>query len=79
MGNQAYKWLLTGENEIRQCGHSRKSRSLSSKSVIVPAMNFTSNLLHDDPWCAVGTIARLLPKKLAEVPDYTKTSRARLS
>ena len=78
MGKDAYKWILIGETEIRSLVTNAK-QIIVVKSVIIPALNIISNLMHmTNRGVPLATIFRLMPKKLIEVHNYTKNFSRRI-
>ncbi|WP_421991623.1 hypothetical protein, partial [Roseococcus sp.] len=76
MGNNAYRWLVNAERGVQGVVKDLKVLVVV-KSVVVPAMNFASNMHHLlMTGVPVMDIVRGMPRKLVEVQSYT-TNRAR--
>lgn len=72
-GNRAYKYFMTGENELQNLIKEAKTL-IVVKSVIVPAVNFIANLYQ---MVARGVpakdIAKGIPQKTSEINQYMKS------
>lgn len=72
MGNDAYRLLMNREDDLRNLVKDAKTL-IVVKSMIVPAANLVSNLIHlVGRGVPLATIARSLPKKVAEAHAYSK-------
>lgn len=73
MGNNAYKMLMNFEKGVQQVVSDAKVL-IVVKSVIVPAVNMISNMYQlVSRGVPLNSIAKGMPKKLAEVEAYTKS------
>lgn len=73
MGNNAYKMLMNFEKGVQQVVSDAKVLVVV-KSVIVPAVNMISNMYQlVSRGVPLNSIAKGMPKKLAEVEAYTKS------
>lgn len=73
MGNNAYKILMNFEKGVQQVVSDAKVL-IVVKSVIVPAVNMISNMYQlVSRGVPLNSIAKGMPKKLAEVEAYTKS------
>ena len=72
-GIEAYRYMVKGEQVIQNFMADARTL-IVIKSVIVPAINFTSNIYHlISRGVPITSIARGLPRKLGEIDNYAKT------
>lgn len=72
-GNRAYKYFMTGENELQNLIKEAKTL-IVVKSVIVPAVNFIANLYQMvSRGVPAKDIAKGIPQKTSEINQYMKS------